>query len=176
MEVDINKVNKYVEKWESRKAFLIEILQDAQDEYRYLPSEALIEISKLLKIPLSHIYEAATYYKAFSLEPKGRFQVNVCLGTACHVKGAMGVLNSFERELVIKRGETDRNADFSLEGVRCIGCCGLAPVAAIDQDILVKLNPSMVRGIIENSRRELKNEIADEKRNSEIIEHFERDT
>lgn len=162
MKIDLNKAHNYVEKWKSRKDFLIEILQDAQDEYRYLPSEALIELSKLLKIPLNHIYEVATYYKAFSLEPKGRFQINVCLGTACHVKGAVGVLNSFERELKIKRGETDNNADFSLDAVRCIGCCGLAPVVAINQEVHVKLNPSKVRDIIEN-KKSLENDLVDEK-------------
>lgn len=176
MQVNLKKVDGYIEEWSSRKDFLIEILQDVQDEYRYLPMEVLIEISKYLKVPLNHIYEISTYYKAFSLEPKGKYQINVCLGTACHVKGAVGVLNSFERELRIKRGETDKNADFSLEGVRCIGCCGLAPVVAINEEVLVKLNPSKVRGIIDDTRTKLENSTIDWMQNQGAVVYVEEES
>lgn len=153
MEIDINPVNQIIEKWQRRKDFLIEILQDIQDKYNYLPSEVLIEASKILEIPLNQIYEVATYYKAFSLEPKGRFQINICQGTACHVQGAHTILNAFERELKIKIGQTDEHLDFTLDIVRCIGCCGLAPVVIINQDVHAKFDPSQVPKIIEKCKK-----------------------
>jgi NADH:ubiquinone oxidoreductase subunit E len=153
MAVDLSKVGEIIEKWEGRKDFLIEILQDVQDAYYYLPREVLAEVSKILEIPLNQIYEAATYYKAFSLKPKGRFTVSVCQGTACHVQGADNVLSSFERELGVKLGETDKNLDFTLEAVRCLGCCGLAPVVTVNQDIFAKLEPSQAKKVVEKYRK-----------------------
>lgn len=153
MEIDLNPLDQIIEKWESRRDFLIEILQDIQDKYNYLPSEVLIEASKILDIPLNQIYEVATYYKAFSLEPKGRFKINICQGTACHVQGAEVILNAFERELEIKVGETDKNMDFTLDIVRCIGCCGLAPVVTINQDVYAKYDPSQVPKTVEKHKK-----------------------
>lgn len=153
MAVDVTKVSGIIGKWEARKDFLIEMLQDIQDEYYYLPREILIEISKVLEIPLNQIYEVATYYKAFSLVPKGRHTVCICQGTACHVQGADAVLSSFERELGVKLGETDKNRDFTLEAVRCLGCCGLAPVVTVDRDIYAKLEPSHVSKVVDKYRK-----------------------
>lgn len=151
-----NPLNQIIEKWQSKKDFLIEILQDIQDEYNYLPAEILTEVSKILEIPLNQIYEVATYYKAFSLKPKGRFKINICQGTACHVQGASNILDAFKRELEIKTGETDKNMYFTLDIVRCIGCCGLAPVATINQDVYAKFDPSQVSKILEKYRKEPK--------------------
>jgi NADH-quinone oxidoreductase subunit E len=153
METDINHVREVIDHWNSKKDFLIEILQDIQEKNNYLPEEALREVSNLLEIPLNQIYESATYYKAFSLEPKGRFQVNICQGTACHVQGADIILKSLERELGIKIGETDKSMDFTLEGVRCIGCCGLAPVLTINQDVHAKFEPAKVPKLVEQYRK-----------------------
>lgn len=153
MAVDLTKVSEIIEKWEGRKDFLIEMLQDIQDGCHYLPREVLVEVSKVLQIPLNQVYEAATYYKAFSLKPKGRFTVSVCQGTACHVQGADSVLSSFERELGIKLGETDKNLDFTLDAVRCLGCCGLAPVVTVNQDIFAKVEPSQVKKVVEKYRK-----------------------
>ncbi len=153
MAMDVSKVSRIIDKWEGRKDFLIEILQDIQDEFYYLPREVLIEVSKVLDIPLNQIYEAATYYKAFSLTAKGRFNVCICQGTACHVQGADTVLSSFERELGIKLGETDKNRDFTLEAVRCLGCCGLAPVVTVNKDIYAKLEPSQAGKVVEKYRK-----------------------
>jgi NADH-quinone oxidoreductase subunit E len=153
MAMDVSKVSRIIEKWEGRKDFLIEILQDIQDEFYYLPREVVIEVSKVLDIPLNQIYEAATYYKAFSLTPKGRFNICICQGTACHVQGADTVLSSFERELGIKLGETDKNRDFTLEAVRCLGCCGLAPVVTVNKDIYAKLEPSQAGKVVEKYRK-----------------------
>ncbi len=146
-------VQKILEKWQFRKDFLIEILQDIQDEFRYLPHHALAEVARWLDLPLNQVYEVATYYKAFSLEPKGKFQISICQGTACHVRGAATVRGAFERELGIKLGETDKNLEFSLEAVRCLGCCGLAPVVTVNQDIYGKIEASEVPKIIEKYRK-----------------------
>ncbi|MBN1223076.1 MAG: NAD(P)H-dependent oxidoreductase subunit E [Candidatus Aminicenantes bacterium] len=153
MKADASALNTIMERWQNRKDFLIEILQDIQDEYSFLPAEVLGELSNKLEIPLNQIYEAATYYKAFSLEPKGRFQINVCQGTACHVRGASAILNAFERDLKIKAGETDGNKDFTLDIVRCIGCCALAPVLTVNEDVHAKFDPSLVPKTLKKYRK-----------------------
>lgn len=155
MTTDLTPLNQIIKKWHDRKDFLIEILQDIQDKYNYLPANVLMELSKIMVIPLNQIYEAATYYKTFSLEPKGRHQINVCQGTACHIQGAAVILKALERELNIKVGETDKHLDFTLDTVRCIGCCGLAPVLTIGEDVHAKFNPSQVPRTIEKYRKML---------------------
>lgn len=153
MAMDLGKIQEIIDRWSGRKDFLIEMLQDIQDEYHYLPRDVLIELARVLEIPLNQVYEAATFYKAFSLTPKGRFTVSVCQGTACHVQGADPVLRAFERELEVKLGETDKNLDFTLEAVRCLGCCGLAPVVTVNQDIYAKMEPGQVAKLVERYRK-----------------------
>jgi len=153
MKAEFTAWESILDRWQNRKDFLIEILQDIQDEYSYLPEAVLGELSKKLDIPLNHIYEAATYYKAFSLQPKGRFKINVCQGTACHVRGASAILNSFENMLKIKTGETDDNGNFTLDVVRCIGCCALAPVLTVNEDVQAKFDPSLVPEMLEKYRK-----------------------
>jgi len=153
MKAELTTWESILDRWQNRKDFLIEILQDIQDEYSYLPEAVLGELSKKLDIPLNHIYEAATYYKAFSLQPKGRFKINVCQGTACHVRGASAILNSFENMLKIKTGETDENGNFTLDVVRCIGCCALAPVLTVNEDVQAKFDPSLVPEMLEKYRK-----------------------
>jgi NADH:ubiquinone oxidoreductase subunit E len=148
MSIDISPVNNIVKKWEIRKDFLIEILQDVQDEYTYLPREVLVEISKILDIPLNQVYEVATYYRAFSLKPKGKHPIQVCLGTACHVRGAKLVFDSLVRELNIKEGETTDDKQFSLDVARCLGCCGIAPVITVGKDVFGKVSQSKVPVIL----------------------------
>jgi NADH:ubiquinone oxidoreductase subunit E len=149
MEVKAELIQAILQKWQYRKDFLIEILQDVQDEFHYLPQPVLVAMARYLEIPVNQIYEAATFYKAFSLEPKGKYQVSVCKGTACHVRGAATVQGALERELGIKMGETDKNLEFTLEPVRCLGCCGLAPVITVNQDVYGKVEASEVSKIIE---------------------------
>jgi NADH-quinone oxidoreductase subunit E len=122
-------------KWKSGSEFLIEILQDIQKEYNYLPEEVLRTISSELDVPLSRIYHIATFYKGFSLVPRGRHLLQVCVGTACHVQGAAKVLDSFESSLNVKAGESTEDLKFSLEAVRCLGCCGLAAVVTVGEDL-----------------------------------------
>ena len=116
------------------KAMLVQILQDINIEYHYLPGHALKYVSERLSIPLSRVYYVATFYTAFSLKPRGKHLVRVCVGTACHARGAPRVLEEFERQLETPRGETTPDLQFTLETVNCLGCCALGPVVMVDQD------------------------------------------
>lgn len=127
---------------------LVSILQDVQIEYHYLPKEALEEVSRVLGIPLSQVYGVATFYRAFSLTPRGRHVAKVCLGTACHVRGAVRVLERMELDLGIKRDETTDDLRFTLETVNCVGCCALGPMAIIDGDYHGQLRSDKVSPLL----------------------------
>jgi NADH:ubiquinone oxidoreductase subunit E len=118
-------------------------------ECGYLPKEVLIEISAKLDIPASQVYSVATFFKAFTLKPRGRHMISVCLGTACHVRGATDILSKLERDLGIEEGSTTEDIRFSLETVRCVGCCSLAPVVVIDKDTYGRLSQQKVPDILE---------------------------
>jgi NADH-quinone oxidoreductase subunit E len=132
--INLDSLQEIVERHGYNKNKLIAILQDIQAVYHYLPAEALKTLSKLLKIPLIDIISVATFYRAFSLTPKGRHVATVCLGTACHVRGAPKILEEFERQLNIRRGETTEDGEWSLETVACLGCCAIGPVVVVDGD------------------------------------------
>ncbi len=137
-------VDEIINKWNADKEYVIEMMQDLQDEFRHISKDALEQINKVTQVPLADLFHIATFYKAFSLEPRGEYQIQVCMGTACHVKGAQRVLEAFERELNIKDGDTTENKKFTLEGVRCLGCCSLAPVITIGDDLYGEVEPSKV--------------------------------
>lgn len=126
------EVEQIVKNRQSKKQEVIMILQDIQEKYNYLPQDILKDLSHMLEIPLSKIYSIATYYKSFSLEPKGKHLCQVCLGTACHVRGGARISETLERELNIKDGETTEDQLFTLESVNCVGACALGPVVVID--------------------------------------------
>jgi len=142
------RVSEILSKYQSDPGSVIAILQDIQAEFRYLPPPVLKQVSTELSIPLSRVLSLATFYRAFSLKPQGRRQIHVCLGTACHVRGAPLVLEKFERELGIKTGETTADGEFSLNAVRCVGCCGLAPVAMVGEDVHGKISQTKVAGLV----------------------------
>ena len=125
-------VDSILDSYHHDKGMLISILQDVQIEYNYLPKEALIQVSQGLGVPLTRIYSVATFFKAFSLRPRGRHLVTVCLGTACHVRGGQRLVDKVERDYAIKAGETTADTKFTLETVNCLGCCALGPVVVID--------------------------------------------
>ena len=150
--VDIEKVDSIIEKYRGEKGLLISLLQDIQAELNYLPKEALIKVSEQMDIPLSQVFGVATFFKAFSLKPRGRHLTNVCLGTACHVRGAAGILGKIERELGIESGETTSDLRFTLETVRCVGCCSLSPVVVIDEDAHGRLTQGKVSRVLESYR------------------------
>ena len=146
--MDFQKVEEAITKHDIQSSALIEVLLDVQEEYRYLPGEALKIIAKNLKVPLSQVYYTATFYNAFSLKPKGKYCISVCLGTACQVGGGAKILEKFERDLEITRGGTTEDMQFSLDEVYCLGCCGLAPVATINDDVHGKLTLSRIPAVL----------------------------
>ena len=129
-----NKVTEIVQKYNSDKGFLVPILQDVQKEYNYLPREALSALGSVLDLPMSRIYEVATFYKAFSLTPRGRHQLHLCMGTACHVRGASLLQGNIERALDIEAGETTDDLEFTFETVNCLGACALGPILVVDEE------------------------------------------
>jgi len=146
--MDPQKVDQIVDKHGASPRALIEMFLDLQEEYRYLPEEALRQIANRLDVPLSRTYHLATFYKAFSLKPRGRYCISVCLGTACHVAGGVKIIEHLERELNITRGGTTADMNFSLDEVHCLGCCGLAPVATVNEDVHGKLTMSKVPAML----------------------------
>jgi NADH:ubiquinone oxidoreductase subunit E len=127
---------------------IIQVLLDVQNELYYLPRDVLQYVSAYLHVPLSRTYHLATFYKAFSLKPRGKFPISVCTGTACHVQGAVKILDQIQRELNIKEGETTPDNKFSVECVRCLGCCGLAPVVTVGKNLHGKVPLAKVTKIL----------------------------
>ncbi len=140
--MDIAKVDQILDKHNSEASSLIQVLLEIQSENRWLPRQALERISDRLAIPLSRIQHIATFYKAFSLVPKGRHEIHICMGTACHVRGAQNILSAVEDLTGIKPGETDLDLKFSLETVNCLGCCALGPVMDVNGQIHGNLAPA----------------------------------
>jgi len=142
------KTDAILDKYQHESGQLVAILQDMQAEYQYLPKEALMQVSQSLDIPLSQVYSVATFFRAFSLKPRGRHLVNVCMGTACHVRGAVNVLEKIERELGISRGETTDDLKFTLETVNCVGCCALGPIVMIDGEYSGQMKSNKVDSLL----------------------------
>lgn len=132
--MDKGKIQKIIDKYPSDPSSLIQVLIDIQTELRWLPKEALDLVSQQLDVPMNRIQHIITFYKAFSSVPKGRHEVHVCTGTACHVRGATRVLSAVEEHTGISPGETDEDLKFSLDTVSCVGCCALGPVVVIDEE------------------------------------------
>lgn len=136
-------------KYDYQKSSIISILQDIQSKLNYLPREVLIEISKCLDIPLTVIYGIVTFYKAFHLKPRGRHTIQVCLGTACHVRGGRKILDYLENILNIKAGQTTADLCFSLDTVNCLGACALGPLLVIDGRYYGKMEAVKIENILE---------------------------
>jgi NADH-quinone oxidoreductase subunit E len=152
--MQLEKVDRIIQQHNMQKNALIAMLQDVQNEYSYLPQDVLTYISRTMHVPLSRTYSLATFYRAFSLKPKGRHPVAVCLGTACHVRAAVKILEKFERQLGIKCGQTTPDLNFGLEVVRCLGCCGLAPVVTVGPELYGKVSLNKVDQIIKQHSKE----------------------
>jgi len=142
------RVDQIIDKHDSQASSLIQILLEIQSEHSWLPKEALDRVAGRLQVPLTRIQHIATFYKAFSLVPKGRHGVHVCMGTACHVRGARRVLDAVEGVTGIKPGETDLELKYSLETVNCLGCCALGPVVEINGTTHGKLAPAGVADVL----------------------------
>ncbi|HOW57765.1 MAG TPA: NADH-quinone oxidoreductase subunit NuoE [Smithellaceae bacterium] len=148
------KAKEIVKKHGGDKSSLICILQDIQNEYNYLPKEALLAVGAQMQIPASRIYEVATFYNSFSLRPRGQYLIEVCAGTACHVQGAFNLMDRLKRDLGVECGETTKDNVFTLEEVRCLGCCSLAPVVRIGGNIHPYLTQDEIPKILRNYRKQ----------------------
>jgi NADH-quinone oxidoreductase subunit E len=132
----IGEVGEVLGEQEKKRGILIHVLQKIQEDNGFLPEDILRKLSKTLNIPLSEIYSVASFYKMFHFKPRGKKVVRVCLGTACYVRGSKKVLNALENEFHVHNGETTGDLAMTLETVGCVGCCGLAPVATINEDVV----------------------------------------
>ena len=148
MPADLRVVDEIIEKHGYQETSLIGILQDVQGKMNYLPRKALMQVAKRLSIPLTRIYEVATFYKAFSLEPRGKYSIQVCLGTACHVRGGVRVLDYLENRLDVKAGGTTKDMAFTLLSVNCLGACALGPIMVIDKKYYGKINTNKIESIL----------------------------
>lgn len=145
---EFKQLKEYIDSLKDSQGALMQILHKAQSIFGYLPIEVQKFISEEMDIPLAEIYGVATFYTQFSIEPKGKHKIGVCLGTACYVKGSQLVLDKLSKELGIKVGNTTEDNLFTLEATRCLGCCGLAPVMIIDDEVYGKLDPKNIPDII----------------------------
>ncbi len=142
-------VRTVVRKYGGEKRAVIQILQDLQERLRWLAPETLEAAARELDVPLAHVYSVATFYKSFSLEPRGRHLCTVCMGTACHVRGGTAILEHFERKLGLRAGETSPGREYTLERVNCLGACALAPLAVVDGRYHGKMTETKANQIIE---------------------------
>ncbi|HHV27038.1 NAD(P)H-dependent oxidoreductase subunit E [Anaerosalibacter bizertensis] len=147
-EEKVRQFKIYIEENRKKKGALMAVLHEAQDLFGHIPIEIQNMISEELKIPLSEIYGVVTFYSQFSLIPKGKYEIGICLGTACYVKGSKDVLNKVEEILEIGVGETTADGKFSISATRCLGACGLAPVLVVNDDVYGKTTPNDVEGIL----------------------------
>ncbi len=146
--MEASKIDQVIEQYAARESALLGILQDIQAEEKYLPKETLEYVSQKMKIPLVQVFRIATFYNALSLKPRGRHKIDVCLGTACHVRGGGKILNKMERDLGITVGETTKDKRFTLESVHCVGCCSLGPVAVVDGEVFGRLAQEKVPALL----------------------------
>lgn len=143
----LHDVDDILDRYHNDKSLLIQVLLDIQAKLHWLPKSVLIWVSEKLEVPLAEIYNIVTFYTAFSLVPQGRHTVRVCLGTTCHVQGALTILDRIEQELDIKPGETTPDQKFTLQTVNCLGCCALGPVIVVDEEYHGKLASSGIKEI-----------------------------
>jgi NADH-quinone oxidoreductase subunit E len=145
------KVDAVVDRNGGGRDSLISVLQDVQSEFRYLPEGALRRVASRLRLPLIQVFGVATFFRAFSLRPRGKHLVTVCLGTACHVRGAQKVVEEAERQLGVKAGETTSDMKYTLETVNCLGACALGPILVLDSVYHGQMNPGKVKEVLTGS-------------------------
>ena len=131
----IQEVNEIMKPYKQEKDNLIQILNEVQEKYGYIPKIAQMEISKYLNIPMAEIYGVITFYAGFTLEPKGKYNISVCLGTACFVKGSQAILDRLKERLKLEEGQTSSDGKFSIDTTRCVGACGIAPVFTVNGEV-----------------------------------------
>jgi NADH-quinone oxidoreductase subunit E len=152
METDIKEqLDDILSQHKGEKSELIPILQETQEKLRYLPTEAMKEIARFLRIPESTIYGVSTFYAQFKLTPLGKKIVRICRGTACHVRGGAKIMEEIEKELGIKAGETTEGLEYTLESIACFGSCALAPVMVIDKTVYGRMTPAKAKSILSST-------------------------
>lgn len=150
VETDLKRVDEIIDRYKGEEGVLIQLLLDIQSEFNWIPRGVIARISERMRIPKSQIYRIASFYKAMSLDPVGRHILQVCLGTACQVRGAPKILDRVEENLKIKEGATTSDMRFSLRRVNCLGCCAMGPVVVVDGDYHGKITTAQVEEILEN--------------------------
>ena len=148
--IDLNEVDRIVDDYNAEEGALIQILLDVQKHYNWLPPETLRQVSERLDMPTTQVYRVASFFKALSLVPRGEHIVKVCLGTACHVRGGVGIMDRLSQVMDIEDGQTTEDMKFSLEKVNCLGCCALGPIITVDEKYHGKMSPEDVPEVLEN--------------------------
>lgn len=148
--MNLERIDEIIDGYVGEEGILVQLLLDIQSELNWLPREAIEQISKKLQVPVSQVYRIASFYKAMSLAPRGKHMVNVCLGTACHVRGGPRIMDKAEDSLEIRAGETTKDMKFTLERVNCLGCCALGPVIVVDDEYYGKLTPAKVEEVLKS--------------------------
>ncbi len=156
--MDLKSVDLIVDKYQEKRTALISILHDVQDRYRYLPDEALKMVASRLHMDINQIYSVATFYKSFSLVPKGKHSITLCLGTACHVRGGPKILRELKGLLHVEPGQTTANRQFSFNVVNCLGVCAIGPVMMVDRKFYGEMSPLKAKRIIEKMNQNKKND------------------
>ncbi|HDQ72050.1 MAG TPA: NAD(P)H-dependent oxidoreductase subunit E [Chloroflexi bacterium] len=148
MTVELERIDEIIDSYDADRTNALAILQDIQKAYNYLPRPTLERTAERIGVSVGEVYRLATFFKAFSLQPQGEHMLRVCLGTACHVIGGVRILEHLERELGIKAGETTPDGKFSLQAVRCLGACALAPVMVVDEHVHGKVTNDKASKIV----------------------------
>jgi len=147
---DKQKLTAILDRYQRDRGLLVSILQDVQSEFYYLPRDVIEMVSREMAVPLSQVYSVATFFKAFSLKPRGRHLINVCLGTACHVRGAARILDKLQRDLDVMPGETTKDSRFTLESVNCVGACALGPMVIVDGKYHGQMNTDKIDSVLKD--------------------------
>jgi NADH-quinone oxidoreductase subunit E len=146
--MESSEIDAIIQQYEGKESAILAILQDLQAKEKYLPKDLLEQVSQKMHVPMTRIFRIATFYNALSIKPRGRYKIDVCLGTACHVRGGNKIIDKLSRDLGIQVGETTKDKRFTLESVRCVGCCSLGPVAVIDGNVFGRLTQEKMPSLL----------------------------
>ena len=166
-EVPEDEIVVLAQKWKKKRGSLIMALHELQGRLGYVPRESAMKLGREMGIPLANIYEVLTFYNYFKLESPGKYIISVCTGTACHIKGSPKLLHGVEDELGIKEGESTPDSEYHLQGVRCLGCCGLAPLASVNGKVYGKQDVTDAHGLLEHVKRDQPMHVAAESADAE---------
>jgi NADH-quinone oxidoreductase subunit E len=144
-----SEIDAIIDRYEEKESSILAVLQDIQAKEKYLPKETLEHVGERLRIPLNRIYRMATFYRAFSLTPRGLHEIQICLGTACHVRGGVRIAERLTTELGIRPGETTPDRKFTLEAVNCLGVCASGPIMVVDGQYFAKMSSAQVKGVLD---------------------------